>query len=254
MGAVSRIYSQVYKNFKTLRGSAFRLFDVLAWPYILLFSITLFVGFVGGKRYMDMVILGIIGWRCVYHLQIDMVTSLTEEYWNNSIPHLMVSPIRRLEFILGGAISGAVKFLFVLATYLVIGHFLYAFHVEDYALFVVALFFLGVFGIVLGMISLGLIYIFQEDAFTVAFLLPDVLVLLSGVYYPTTVFPEPVYTLSQLLASTYAFDLLKAMVGMGSVSFGPLIILTLVWLGIGLVFNKLAYNYARRRGRLARLG
>ena len=65
-----RAYSQLYKGGKLLFKNPFRWFDVTVWPLILLFSLTLFVSFVGNDpRLVTLVVLGVMGWRAVYHAQ-----------------------------------------------------------------------------------------------------------------------------------------------------------------------------------------
>src|SRR3989338_11466158 len=114
-----RVFSQVYKNVLITKRNYLRLFDVTVWPLILLFSITLFVDFFSGdSSLISMVILGVTGWRAVYHMQIDMATGYMEEYWSNSLNHFLISPLRMAEFIIGNTIAGVIKFMLMFGLYL----------------------------------------------------------------------------------------------------------------------------------------
>lgn len=254
--SLSRIYSQVYKNAKLLTSSPFRWADVIVWPFILLFSITFFIQFSGADpRFMAVVILGMIGWRAVYFFQMDIVTTFMDEYWIKSLPHLFLSPLRTWELVIGGSISGFVKFVFVMLVYLLLSGLIYSFYVPNLATFAIALFFLGLFGISIGMISLGLTYLYKEDAFSLAFIIPDLTVLMTGVYFDVnTVLPQPLLTIVQFIPSTHAFNLLKSMVGFGAVDYPALIATCILWLVIGAAFNNWAFNRARKNGKLAKLG
>ena len=155
---IKRIQSQIYKNYYVLLRNFFRLFDVTVWPLMLLFSITLFVNFVqADSKVVAMVILGVTGWRAVYHMQIDITTSYMEEYWSHSLNHFIISPIKIFEFVIGNAITGFLKFLFVLTVYLIIGYYVWGFYLVNIPMFIFGIFVLCVFGIALGLISLGII-------------------------------------------------------------------------------------------------
>ncbi len=255
-GSVSRILSQVYKNINSLKRNSFRLADVFIWPMIFLFTLTFFVTYLGtDKVYLDMIILGMIGWRVIYFLNLEMVSTFTEEYWSKSLPYLMASPISRLELAIGAALSGFIKAIIVVLIYLVMTNLIYGFVVTDWTLFIVAMSFFVIIGFTLGLFTLGLAYFMKEDAFNIAFIIPDVLVLLSGVYFSiSAVYPAWVIPYIRLLPSVHAFDLLKAMVGIGQAEPVMLVATTAFWLAAAYLFNGWMYEKARKAGKLTRLG
>ena len=249
-----RDYSQVYKNFLVMIRNYFRLFDVTIWPIILLFSITLFVSFVKGQsEIVAMVILGVTGWRAVYHMQIDITTSYMEEYWSHSLNHFLISPIKLYEYIIGNMVTGLIKFLIVLTMYLTIGWFVFSFQLVNIPLVILGLVCLMIFGVIIGLISLGIIVIFKENAYTAAYIIPDLLVLLSGVYYPIAIFPEAVQNIVKFIPAVYGFNILKSTIGLATVDYPMLIMTTLGWFVFSLLFLAFCYNYAKRKGMLARM-
>ena len=256
MGSLTRIYSQIYKNLNTLKRNSFRLADVFIWPMIFLFTLTFFVTYLGSDRmYLNMIILGMIGWRVIYFLNLEMVSSFTEEYWSKSLPYLMASPISRLEMAIGSALSGAIKAAFVVAIYLVLTNIIYGFRVTDWPLFIISMLFMAVVGFTMGLFTLGMAYFMKEDAFNIAFIIPDVIVLLSGVYFSIdAVYPAWVLPYIRLLPSVHAFDMLKSMVGIGTADTNALIALSAIWVALAYLFNGYMYEKARRAGKLARLG
>jgi ABC-2 type transport system permease protein len=254
--SLPRIYSQIYKNMMSMKRNSFRLADVFVWPMLFLFTLTFFVTYVGSDAvYLNLIILGMMGWRVIYFLNLEMVGSFTEEYWSKSLPHLMMSPITRFEMALGSALSGLIKSVFVIFTYLILTHFLYGFWITDWATFSVAIFFLAAIGFSLGLFTLGLGYFMKQDAFNIAFIIPDVVVLISGVYFSVeSVYPASVLPFIRLLPSTYAFDVLKSMVGMGEANIPVLAALTALWIAIAYMFNSWMFELARKSGKLTRLG
>ena len=84
--------------------------------------------------------------------------------------------------------------------------------------------------------------------------------LISGVYYPITVLPEWMQTIAVFSPVTYVLDGTRAAILDGSsVSelmqyIVPLIVLGIVLLPIGIRAFSAAENYAKRTGRLKRVG
>ncbi|MEW6722472.1 MAG: ABC transporter permease [Candidatus Micrarchaeota archaeon] len=254
--SLTRIYALLYRSAKSLGRNTFRLADVVLWPMIFLFTLTFFVTYLGSDQvYINMIIMGMMGWRMIYFLNLEMVSSFVEEYWSKSLAHLMMSPISRLEFALGTAASGMLKALFVIATYLVATNVLYGFTVPDWPSFLLALFFFALIGFSMGLITLGLGYYMKEEAFNIAFIWPDVIVLLSGVYFSVeAVYPEWLVPIIRLLPSTQAFELMKSIIGLGRPDMFLLAATTAAWVGIAYVFNGRMFESARKAGKLARLG
>lgn len=250
----TRSYSQLYKNVKLLFQNGFRWFDIFLWPLITMLSITFFIEYLQGTpRIFVLVILGMMGWRAVYHAQFEIAGNYMEEYWSNSLTHLFITPIRLSELVFGGVLSGLAKSVLVGALFYLIGHALYGFLVPDWSGLLLGGFFLFLFGTALGMITLGLMFRFTSNAFPLAYTLPDIFVLLSGVYYPITVLPKFIQPIAQLLPSTHAFNLIKATLGLGTVDWGFLVGLSAVWLAGAFILLQYFYREAKKSGRLVRV-
>lgn len=252
--ALLRVYSQVYKNFRLLFENPFRFMDVTFWPLILLFSLTLFVSYFGqDPKILVLVVLGVMGWRAVYHANMEIASNYMEEYWSQSLTHLFITPIRPLELVLGSAVSGLFKFLLVFAMYYLVTFFLYGFVIPDPLVFAIACVFLFLFGLSLGMIVQGVMFFYASEAFSLSFTVPDVFVLLSAAYYPLSVLPQPVQAFSLLLPSTHAFLLIKSTLGLATVDYGALVGLSVVWFAIGYAVMMFAFSRAKKTGRLVRV-
>ena len=256
MEHLSHIYSQLYKSFNTLRRNSFRLADVFIWPLIFLFTLTFFATYLGSNDvYLRMIILGMMGWRMIYFLNLEMVSSFVDEYWSKSLAHLLISPISRFELAVGSAISGFLKAIFVICIYLVATHLLYGFNMPDWPTFIIAMFFFAVIGFSMGLVTLGIGFYWKEESFNLGFIWPDVIVLLSGVYFSVSaVYPAWALPFINLLPSTLAFDLLKSMVGLAVPDIPMLALLSGIWLVLAYLFNGYMYEKARKAGKLVRLG
>ena len=108
--SLRRILAHAYHILVSAKRDAFRLFDVTLWPLVLFLSMTLFAGaFTSDREVIGMVVLGALGWRIIYHFQMEAVQLYMDNYWMGMIEHVMISPVRWWEFILGGAISAVAK-------------------------------------------------------------------------------------------------------------------------------------------------
>ena len=255
-GSLSRILSQVYRGVNMMRRNTFRLTDVFVWPILYLFTLTFFVTYLGSNQsYLYMIILGMMGWRAMYFINLEMVTAFTEEYWSKSLGYLFASPISRMELAIGSAISGLLKAIIVLIIYLVLTYAIYGFTVPNWGIFLVGVAFLLLAGFTMGLFMLGVGYFMKHEAFNITFIIPDMLALLSGVYFSIeVVYPKWLLPVIRLLPTTQAFELLKSSVGLGNPDYTLLIVTAVGWLAVAYAFNGYMYNKAKKEGKLARLG
>lgn len=245
------IIAELYKIKVMLKKNYFRLFDITVWPIILFFSLVLFLKFISpAKEIMSMVITGLIGWRAVYHMQIETNLGYMDDHWRKNLAHMLASPIKISEFISAHLISGFIKFIFVLGIYLILAYSFFSFHIADISKFMIGISYLLFTGITLGLIVLGFIILYKDKAITFSFALPDLFVLLSGAYYPISIFPDLVIKFVHILPTFYGFELLKSMVGLGSVDYIGMIIVGSIWFIASILFLKYCIKRAKRTGEL----
>lgn len=248
----SIVKAELYKAVILARRNYFKLFDITVFPIILFFAITMFLRFVEpSNEVMSMAITGLIGWRAVYHFQIETGFAYMEDYWSKNISQELAGPLKLRHMILSGAISGGVKFVIILSIYLTLAVSLFSFEIVDFSKFIIGVAYLGFTGFILGLITLGLIILHKHKAFSFAFMIPDFIVLLSGVYYPISVFPSAIVKFAHLLPTFYGFELLKSMVGYGTANYLGMIVVGFVWLIGAIVFLHFAIKKAKKNGSFA---
>jgi ABC-type polysaccharide/polyol phosphate export permease len=161
--------------------------------------------------------------------------------------------MRWWEFVLGGAVSAIAKILIIAAAFLFLGRVL--FHVTLHQPLTVLLGFLAcaACGLVLSIFSMGVAFLKRGDAFAFIFAFPDVIAVLSGVFYFVTVFPKPVQVFAQTLPTTHAFNLLKATLGLAPYEPGWFLATLAPWLVAGILFTSWALGKARREGKLVKM-
>lgn len=252
--SLERAYSQFYKNIYLIFQNNFRLMDTTIWPLTLLLAFAFLAQALNNEPIViALVVLGMMGWQIVQQTQMGMATCYMDEFWSNSLTHLFVTPIRLVEFLLGGILTGLFKCAIVLVLFFAAASVLYQVQIPDIVSFLAALFFLFLFGISLGMINLALIFPRGENAIFVVWTLPDILVVLSGVYYPLEILPAPLNSLAQLLPSSHAFNLIKETLGMAKADWIALIALSAVWLMGSWLLLQNSFRYAKKTGKLVRV-
>lgn len=253
--SIERIYSQFYKNILTLFDNFFRIMDTTIWPLTLLFAFTFLASSLNDSpETITLVILGMVGWQVVQQTQMGMGVTFMDEFWSNSLTHLFVTPIKLWEFVVGGILTGIVKSLIVIVLFLATATFVYGTQIPDPALFAAGLFFLFIFGISIGLLNLALMLPRGENAIFVVWTIPDILIVFSGVYYPLEILPEPIYSLALLLPSSHAFNLIKQTAGFATADWTALIVLSAIWLIGAWLLAAHAFRYAKKTGKLVRVG
>ncbi len=105
----------------------------------------------------------------------------------------------------------------------------------------------------MGLFTLGICFIYHDSAFAVSFIIPDLVVLASGVYYPISVFPLAMQKIIPFFPTYYGFEILKASLGAGTINLPWLIGTSIAWLILGVLFLAACRRFAMRRGLFAKL-
>src|SRR5207247_2370452 len=71
---------------------------------------------------------GIVLWHVIYQSQIAMSTGLLEETWTRNLLNLMVTPLREVEYLGGGALFGMVKLVIGVCVMVLGALTLFSFH------------------------------------------------------------------------------------------------------------------------------
>ncbi|MBI2597970.1 MAG: ABC transporter permease [Candidatus Diapherotrites archaeon] len=252
--ALERIISQPFKNLRLMLRSPFRFLEVSVWPLTFLFLFIFMVqSFDPKPKVLEMVIMAMAGWQAVHHAQMGIGTTYMDEYWSQSLAHLFISPLRLTEFVIGGILTGLAKLAIVLVLFLVTVFFFYGIWILDWASFLIALFFLFLFGVSIGMLNLSAMFLFGENAISLVWTTADIFVVLSGVYYSVSILPKSLQLIAGFLPSLHAFNLLKSTVEPLAVDWVSLSVLSLAWLAGSFAVLKYAFFAAKKTGKLVRV-
>ena len=226
-------------------------------------SISLIGVQMGSETLLLSLMVGAIFWNYLSVVFSWIAETISVERWEGTLEYTMMAPIRRSSQLLGsvtyamvyGLIHTSVIFIVMilffpqlnlsLANPATVGTFML----------------LGSFSFVgIGMIAAILPLLYVERGAQMTFVLQSCLLLVSGVYYPVSVLPGWMQVLSRISPATYVLDgvraglldgqPLTALVGDAI----PLLVMGVVLIPVGLRAFGRAERYAKRTGKLKRVG
>ena len=214
-------------------------------------------------KYLTMyLIIGTLVWS--YLSNVFMLTSevVAWERWEGTIEYTLMAPVQRWVHLFG---QTAYSLLYSLITTLLIGIAMALFFEIDLSASNLA----GAAAVIaagsLSLISIAVIasilpLLYPERGAQMSNVVQLSFLLISGVYYPISVLPEWMQAIARLSPVTYVLQGTRAAIlDVASTAdlldhIIPLLLLGIVMLPVGLRVFKLAENYAKRTGKLKRVG
>lgn len=214
-------------------------------------------------QYLTMyLVIGTLVWH--YLSNIFMLTSevIAWERWEGTIEYTLMAPVKRWVHLVG---QTAYSLIYSLLTALIIGGTTALFFQLDLSRANLAGAALVILAGSLSLISIGIVasilpLLYPERGAQMTSVVQASFLLISGVYYPITVLPEWMQSIAVFSPITYVLDGVRAAVLDGKpVSelmpfIVPLLVLGVVLLPVGIRAFKMAENYAKRSGKLKRVG
>jgi len=226
-------------------------------------SISLIGAASGDERLLLTLIIGAIFWNYLSVVFSWIAETIAVERWEGTLEYTFMAPIRRWTQLLGSCSYAMVYGLVHTGVILIVLMIFYrqldpaGMNIPTAATFVL----LGSFSFVgIGMMAAILPLLYVERGAQMTFVIQSCLLLVSGVYYPVAILPEWMQVLSRLSPATYVLDGVRA----GLLDGVPVTalwydVVPLVFMGIFLIpaglwaFGR-AERYAKRTGKLKRVG
>jgi len=217
----------------------------------------------GDARLLLTLIVGAAFWNYLSVVFSWIAETIAVERWEGTLEYTMMAPVHRSTHLLG-SVAYAMVFGLVHTAAILVAMILFF---PDLAtgsanvLTVVAFMVLGSFSFVgIAMLAAILPLLYVERGAQMTFVLQSVLLLVSGVYYPVDVLPGWMQAISHLSPATYAIDGVRQglidgiPVSQLTGNVWPLIVMGLVLIPTGLWAFGRAERYAKRTGKLKRVG
>jgi ABC-2 type transport system permease protein len=226
-------------------------------------SISLIGAQAGDPRLLLTLMVGAIFWNYLSVVFSWIAETIAIERWEGTLEYTMMAPIRRASHLFG-AVAYAMVYGLVHTAAILVALVLFfpdlAFGQANVPT-VVAFMVLGSFSIVgIAMLAAILPLLFVERGVQMAFVLQSVLLLVSGVYYSIEVLPEWMQVISAFSPATYALDgVRQGLIDGVPLSalwhdIWPLLVMGTFLIPFGLWAFGRAERYAKRTGRLKRVG
>jgi ABC-2 type transport system permease protein len=226
-------------------------------------SIALIGAQAGDPRLLLTLLVGAIFWNYLSVVFSWIAETIAVERWEGTLEYTMMAPIRRSTHLLG-CVAYAMLFGLVHTAAILVAVLLFFPDISyAHANFgtVGAFMVLGSFSFVgLAMIVAILPLLFVERGGQMAFTMQSVLLLVSGVYYSIDILPGWMQVISHLSPATYAIDGVRKGLIDGVpltqlwADVWPLLVMGVLFIPFGLWAFGAAERYAKRTGKLKRVG
>jgi ABC-2 type transport system permease protein len=226
-------------------------------------SISLIGAEAGNPRLLLTLMVGAIFWNYLSVVFSWIAETIAIERWEGTLEYTMMAPIRRSTHLLGAVAYAMIYGLIhTAAILLAVVLFFPDLSFANANLGTVAGFMvLGSFSFVgIAMLAAILPLLFVERGAQMAFVMQSVLLLVSGVYYSIDVLPGWMQVISWFSPATYALDGVRAGLIDGVAlselwpDIWPLLIMGTLFIPFGLWAFGQAERYAKRTGKLKRVG
>ena len=216
----------------------------------------------GDDKLLLTLVIGTIFWSYLAIVFEFIAEAVQWERWEGTLEYTFMAPVRRYAQLFGAAIY-AVAFGLVHTVFVLIVLALFFELDLSSANFTTAAAFtlLGTFsfaGIGIAASILPLMYV--ERGAQMVFVIQSLLLLISGVYYNVDILPGWMQILSNFSPATYVLDAVRAGlidgVGVGALlgDVWPLLLMGVIFIPFGLWAFERAERYAKRTGKLKRVG
>lgn len=205
-----------FKIWLITRKRFFHLFEILFWPAIGLVSVGLLTRFLKLQPEMvAFVLIGVIALSVVQTGQLDISYVILYSVWNKSLKQELAAPVGVFHLIVGTWLAGVIHSLLVFLILSGFSAWAFDFRFLKQGWAPLALFYLGltVTAAVVGIVVCALAFRFGGRAHVGATSLVSVLILLSGIYYPVDVLPDPLRTVSAAIPLTHFLEYFRSFYG-----------------------------------------
>ncbi len=219
-------------------------------------------GTVNVNELTTQLLIGAVIWSYLGMIFEILTETVAWERWEGTIEYTFMAPLSRSVHLIGMGLF-AIAYGLVRATLLfgVVAVF-FGLHMPD-ANFAAALLILAIASVSfigIGMMTAVLPLISPEKGTQLGFIAQGLLLVVSGVYYPTSVLPEWMQVLSKISPATYALRGIRAAILDGATlsslwaDIWPLIVIGIVAIPLGLRVFRRGEVYAKQHGKLKRSG
>ncbi|MCH7604675.1 ABC transporter permease [Patescibacteria group bacterium] len=257
------IYGVFLRNIILVRRSVPRLFglfffvtfELFLWGFVTFWLRDL----VGGNSQGDFILLilsGLIFWHLFIRIQQSFSIAFLEEVWSRNIINFFASPITLKEFVSGMALLSIVQGFIAFIYVSILAFLLYNLQIWTLGFYMIPFIInIFIFGWALGLVTIALIIRFGPSADILAFAIPFLMLPFSAVYYPVSILPPFVQTITSFIPTRYMFEGMRMVITEGTFSLQSALLATglnLIYFTVGFLIFYFTLRYAKKKGLIAR--
>jgi ABC-2 type transport system permease protein len=261
--SAQRVYGMVLRHVYLWRRSWVRVLETAYWPTMNMVLWGFIAKFFASNSSVvaqvpALLISGLLLWEVLFRGQLAFALAFLEELYSRNLGHLFVSPLRPMELIASMIVVSFLRTCVGVGAATLLAILLYAASVFDLGLPLVAFFAnLLVTGWAVGLMVSALVLRYGLAAENLAWGVIFVLAPISGIYYPVSVLPGWLQSVSRCLPTSYVFEGMRGVLlerafkwdlMLAAVALNALYVAA----GVGIFF--LAFRGARQRGALLQMG
>jgi ABC-2 type transport system permease protein len=216
----------------------------------------------GDNRLLLVLVVGAIFWNFLSLVFEFIAQTIQWERWEGTLEYTFMAPVRRYTQLFGSA-AYAIAYGAIHTTILLAVLALFFKLDLSHANFVTAIVFillgsLSFMGIGIAAAILPMMYV--ERGAQMVFVIQALLLLISGVYYPISILPGWMQAVAHFSPATYVLDAVRSGIIDGTPvsalvqDIWPLLLMGVVLIPLGIWIFGLAERYAKRTGKLKRVG
>jgi ABC-2 type transport system permease protein len=255
-------YAFFERNFNLVKRYWGWEFGFLVYAIAAALSVTLIGADQGDTTLILYLVIGAVFWNYLSVVFSFIGETITWERWEGTLEYTMMAPVRRITHLMGSTLFALAYGFIHTAVVLAVLIMFFGIDLSNANWTTAAVFMLiGSLSIVgIGMMAAILPLLYVERGDQMVFVLNSLLLLFSGVYFSITILPEWMQFVSQFVPGTYILDGIREGL-MNGVPVSellhdvwPLLVMAVVLIPAGAYAFSLAEKYAKRTGKLKRVG
>ena len=247
------------RNLQMASRNVFLLFELLFWPVVGVLTIGLMSRFLTlAPEEMAFVLIGQMAFSIVGTCQLDVAYSVLYDFWSKSMKHHFLAPIGIRHLTVGSWVVGILRGTLVFALTSALAWYAFRFNPFAAGVAPVATLLVGCFltAWIVGVFVCVLIMLFGGRAETSAWASINLVLALSGIYYPTSVLPGWAAAIGAGIPLTYFLDAYRTEFGFTAEYARPIatgLVLAAFYIILSHLTLHAAVGRARRTGLLLKM-
>jgi ABC-2 type transport system permease protein len=258
-GELVAVWAFALRNFQMAIRNVFPMFELAFWPVVGVLTIGLMTRFLAlTPAETSFVLIGQMAFSIVGTCQLDVAYSVLYDFWSKSMKHQFLAPIGIRHLTVGSWLVGILRGSLVFSLTAALTWWAFRFNVFAAGADAVALFLVGCFltAWIVGVFVCVLIMVFGARAETSAWASINLVLALSGIYYPVSVLPPAAAAVASAIPLTYFLDAYRSHVGFVAAYEHPAamgLVLAAMYIVLSHGALYLAVGRARRTGLLLKV-